>query len=94
LGGLTRGTPKQPVFGQSSPSIAQPLSILLPISAEAMSDCSLLRRVSSDSGGSAKTGELRVLDTSVGGVDMREGGFELVPDVVKDVEDVGMATGC
>jgi len=44
----------------------------LPISDEAISDCSRRYRVSSVSIGGANTGELRALDMSVGGVEERE----------------------
>jgi len=44
----------------------------LPISAEALSDCSRRRSDSSVSMGGANTGELRALDISVGGVEERE----------------------
>ncbi len=71
LGGRTNGTPKHCTFGHSSPSIAQPCSKRLPSSAEAMSDCSRRRRLSSVSGGKTKIGELRPLETSVGGVEVR-----------------------
>jgi len=71
-GGLTSGTPKQPGLEHSSASIAHPLSNRFPISAEAASDCCLRRIDSSVSTGGAKTGELRVLETSVGGVEERK----------------------
>jgi hypothetical protein len=45
------------------------LSNRWPIAADASSDCSRLRLLSSVSTGGANTGELKVLDTSVGGVD-------------------------
>jgi len=50
--------------------MAQPLRRRLPISAEAVSDCCRRRRISSVSAGRAKVGELRVLETSVGGVEV------------------------
>lgn len=59
-------------MGHSSASIAQPLSIRFPISAEAVSDCCLRRKISSVSIGGANVGELRVLETSVGGVEDRD----------------------
>ena len=45
----------------------------LPISAEAMSDCCLLRKTSAISTGGANVGELGAWDTSVGGVEVLEG---------------------
>lgn len=42
----------------------------MPISEDALSDCSRRRRISGVSGGSAKVGELRELDMSVGGVEV------------------------
>lgn len=59
-------------FGHSSASIAQPFKRRLPISEDALSDWSRRRLLSSVSGGNSKVGELRVLDTSVGGVEARE----------------------
>jgi hypothetical protein len=44
----------------------------LPISDDALSDCSRRRRVSAVSGGGANVGELWTSDISVGGVDVRE----------------------
>jgi hypothetical protein len=60
------------MFGHSSPSIAHPFKRRFPISADAWSDCCRLRIVSSVSMGGANVGELKALDTSVGGVDGRE----------------------
>lgn len=48
------------------------LSNRCPIAADAASDWSRRRLLSSVSAGSANMGELRVLDTSVGGVDDRD----------------------
>jgi len=60
-------------LGHSSASIAQPWSIRLPISAEAVSDCALLTAASCGSWG-ANVGELNPLavETSVGGVEALE----------------------
>ena len=44
----------------------------MPISADAASDCSRRRRVSSVMTGDTNTGELGTLETSVGGVEGRE----------------------
>lgn len=63
--------------------MAQPFRRRLPISAEAASDCSRRRLDSSLSSGGAKTGELNTLDTSVGGVEERDG---LEADVALDAE--------
>lgn len=72
LGGLTRGIPKHCVFGHSSASIAHPFNKRLPISVDALSDCSRRRLLSGVSGGGANVGELRAAETSVGGVEDRE----------------------
>ncbi len=50
--------------------MVHPLSRRLPISVDALSDCSRRRRLSAVSGGSANVGELSELDISVGGVDV------------------------
>lgn len=72
FGGRTRGTPQQFVDGHSSASIAQPFSKRLPISVEAVSDCSLRRLDSSVSGGRTKSSKLDSSESSVGGVEARE----------------------
>lgn len=70
--------------------MAHPLRSRLPISEEALSDCSRRRLDSSVSAGGAKTGELRVLDTSVGGVDERD---ICEPDVRLDDESEMLMVG-
>jgi hypothetical protein len=81
LGGRTRGTPKHVSLGHSSASIAHPLRRRLPISVDARSDCCLRLRISSVSTGTAKVGELSVLEISVGGVDL--------PDMVRLSNELG-----
>lgn len=65
----------------SSASIAHPFNRRLPISADAVSLCCIRYRDSAVSGGNSKSGELALLETSVGGVEDRDGG-ELLLDAL------------
>jgi hypothetical protein len=96
MGGRTRGTPKHVVFGHASANIAQPFSSRFPNSAEAMSDCRRRLKTSCVSAKGASIGELRLLETSVGGVDAEDMtrlgdvfAMELVADIGSRCSDSG-----
>ena len=54
--------------------MAQPCKRSFPISEDALSDCARRSRVSSVSGGNTNSGDSDLMDSSVGGVEAREGG--------------------